>query len=346
MRAPSDRSRLSSSSPKNGAYGDVQTARLPPGTSRSDEFRVRPEHGCGVARVQARPRIGRHVPRGDDPALRVANRDRACADDRRRRLEDARCDLFLRLGEGEQAGDRLLDPGGLGRTPRDSDEGRRREAEQERGRTQEPEHPGCKGKAGVLVGGADCEQQCHDQADGGDGQEVHSATCDGRLAAARNPQPPRRDDREDCPVNHEGGEVEIQEARPRFARLRDARQEERPDHEDGGEREERVGEPPAGGPEGGREPEEEVGEEHEEGDRDSPDPALGEVARVVRHEGEDLEQPERAEGRRRPHRGAVLPPAPEDERDHAERSVGGEVHIAKGQNRVVQIAPPSRIDAL
>ena len=97
-----------------------------------DDLGVVPERRRSAPTLEARPRVVGHVPGGDDLALGVADRDRARADDRRRRLEHARGDLLLRLREREQARDRLLDARAVsGARHQRRTMPRRREAEEE-----------------------------------------------------------------------------------------------------------------------------------------------------------------------------------------------------------------------
>ena len=101
------------------------------GNGDGDDARVVPQ--CGRLIV---PEDGLHVvrdiPRRDEPALGVADCDRACADDRRRRLEHSSRHLLLRRREREQARDRLLHPRLLRCAPEDAEHLRRREREEER----------------------------------------------------------------------------------------------------------------------------------------------------------------------------------------------------------------------
>ena len=136
-------------------------------------------------------------------------------------------------------------------------------------------------------------------------------------------------------MHEEDDHERLKRAVPRFSRLGDRRQRERPDDEDGAQEEERVRELLARRAEGVREPEEEVREEDEQGDRDAADGALRDVPGVVRDQGQQLEQAERAEGDRRPHAGAVPAAVPEDECDPTERDVRDEVDVAKRLDGVV-----------
>jgi hypothetical protein len=140
-------------------------------------------------------------------------------------------------------------------------------------------------------------------------------------------------------VDHEDDQPGDEKAGALLIRLRDAGERERPDDEDPRQREERIRKRAARRPERGREAEDEVGEEDEQRDVDPLERALGNVSRVSGHEAENLEEPERAERRRSPHRGGVFPAPPVEERDKTERRVGDEIDRPKREYRSVHVPP-------
>ncbi len=93
-------------------------------------------------------------------------------------------------------------------------------------------------------------------------------------------------------MDHEEDEVRDEHDGPLLARLRDPGQQERPEDEDPGERDDRVREPASRHAEGAGEAEEQVGEEDEQREYDATGRALRQVAGMVRDQAEQLEEPE------------------------------------------------------
>ena len=140
---------------------------------------------CGRKRrapaLEALPGVGRDVPCGDDAALGVPDRERARADDRSGGLEHAGSDLLLRLREAEEAGHCCLQACLLRRTPEETDDLRRREAEEERDDAHGRERTGDEREHGVLVRREDRDEERDRDERRRSREEVHPPARDGRL---------------------------------------------------------------------------------------------------------------------------------------------------------------------